>query len=158
MAVATSKLAGRIGWIDAARALGACAIVVLHVFVSTGLNVELNTHRQVAYAVAGIVGCRWAVPAFFMLTGHLMLDPSRDVTAASALRHAKRMLLAIAVFGTAFACMEEVWVRVSSGVPIEPSIALVILADVLTMRTWDHLWFVYAMVGVYLAVPLLILA
>lgn len=155
MASSADKSAGRIGWVDAVRALGACAIVLLHVLVSTNINVDVGTSRQVAYAIVGIVFTRWAVPAFFMLTGFLMLDPSRETSFSSALRHVRRMLLIIAIFGTGFALMEEVWRHISSGVPLGPDVVLMAVGDVLTMRSWDHLWFVYALVGVYLAVPVL---
>ena len=146
---------GRVGWIDAARALGACAIVVLHVMVSTELAVDVSRNREVASAVLGIAGCRWAVPAFFMISGLLMLDPERKVTRAHVLSRVRRLLLVIAIFGTSFALMEEVWIRLAEGMEVGLGIVPIAIMDVLTMQTWDHLWFVYALVGVYLTIPLL---
>ena len=153
MSEARSHGAGRIGWIDMARALGACAIVLLHVFVSTNLAISLSTSRQVAYTVVGIVCCRWVVPAFFMLSGALMLDPERDMSWGRVWKHVRRMLLVIATFGTAFAAIEEVWVRLRDGMEIGVGIVAVIVRDVLTMQTWDHMWFVYSLTIVYLLVP-----
>ncbi len=144
---------GRIGWIDAARAAGAVAIVLLHVLVSTNLAADLSRARRIAYAIVGIVGCRWAVPAFFMVSGALMLNPARSMDWHKVLLHVRRMLLVIATFGTAFALMEEVWTRMRGGMEMGPSLVFIVIRDVLTMRTWDHLWFVYAMAGVYLFVP-----
>ena len=138
---------------DAARAAGAVAIVLLHVLVSTNLAADLSRARRIAYAIVGIVGCRWAVPAFFMVSGALMLNPARSMDWRKVLLHVRRMLLVIASFGTAFALMEEVWTRMRGGMEMGPSLAFIVIRDVLTMRTWDHLWFVYAMAGVYLFVP-----
>lgn len=143
----------RIGWIEWARALGACAIVLLHVLVSTALATELEVGRQLAYAVVGIALCRWAVPAFFMVTGFLLLDPSKDVSWASVRRYVSRMALVLLSFGLAFALMEEAWVRVSAGEPLGLDVLVAALVDVLTAQTWDHLWYVYALMGVYLLVP-----
>ena len=155
MGTSHSGTARRIGWIDAARALGAASIVLLHVLVSTNLALPLSTGRQVAYAIVGIVGCRWAVPAFFMLTGYLLLDPGRTVGWKNVRAHVVRMLVALATFGTAFALIEEVWVRLQQHMELGPVVAFLAVRDVLTMQTWDHLWFVYALAGVYLLVPAL---
>lgn len=153
MTVPQRQSASRIGWVDAVRAGGAIAIVILHVLVSATIAFDISSLRQVLYTLVGIVGCRWAVPAFFMITGYLMLDPHREVDVSYALRHVRRMVLVIALFGTAYALMEEVWVRVSSNNPVDPFVPVLAIADVLTMQTWDHMWFVYALVGVYMLVP-----
>ncbi len=145
----------RVGWIDAARALGACAIVLLHVLVSTNIAFELGSGREVAYAIAGIVASRWVVPAFFLISGVLFLDQGRQMDRHRVMAHVGRMLMTIATFGSVFALMQEVWVRMGEGMPINAGILLVVLVDVLTMRTWDHLWFIYALAGVYLLVPAL---
>ena len=145
----------RVGWIDAARALGSCAIVFLHVLVSTNLAFELSAARRIAYAIAGIVLSRWAVPAFFMISGMLFLDLGREMSRQRVLEHVRRMVLVIVTFGTVFALMQEIWVRMGDGLPINASILPVVVVDVLTMRTWDHMWFVYALAGVYLFVPVL---
>ena len=157
MAAPHSQGGGRIGWIDATRALGAIAIVVLHVLVSTTIAFDIGSLREVLYATVGIIGCRWAVPAFFMLTGYLMLDSSRVVNIQYALRHVRRMLLVILIFGLTFALMEEVWVRISLGEALDPFVVVLAIGDVLTMQTWDHMWFVYALLGVYMFMPLVCL-
>lgn len=144
---------GRMGWIEWARALGACGVVLLHVFVSTVLAVEVGTARLVSYATLGIVFGRWAVPSFFMITGYLLLDGSKHVGWREVRRYVMRMAAVLATFGLAFALLEELWMGLS-----DPSgLSLVVLwravVDVATARTWDHLWYVYALLGVYVFVP-----
>lgn len=146
---------GRIGWIDVARAAGAVSIVLLHVFVSTNIACELSVPRQVAYAVVGITLTRWAVPAFFMVSGLLLLDPNRSMSWGRAWRYARRMLIVLATFGLAFALMEEAFGALSAHTGLSPMLLVNAVVDVLTARTWDHLWYVYATLVAYLALPLL---
>lgn len=145
--------AGRIRWIEWMRALGCCAIVFLHVLVSTAIGMDVSGVREVAYLVLSCVLCRWAVPGFFMVTGFLLLDPERDLPVSKLRRYAGRMACVLLTFGLAFACMEEAWVALSAGSPVTPSLLGLAVWDVLTTRTWDHLWYVYALMGAYVAVP-----
>lgn len=144
----------RVGWIEHTRALGACAVALLHVFVSTQAAIPLEPSRELAYLVANNVLCRWAVPAFFMITGMLLLDPGRPLGWDRVWRYARRMLVVLATFGLVFALMQEVWTCRGSGAPITWKVLLDSVVDVLTMNTWTHLWYVYALAGVYLLLPL----
>ena len=151
--------ARRIEWIDWARALGACSIVFLHVLVSTRIELGeeiLGTSCWVMYAMLEIALCRWAVPSFMMISGMLLLDDCHTFGWEKAWGHAKRMIGVILTFGLVFAAMEASWQSLSDG--IMPSPVAVIwqsVASVATARTWDHLWYVYAMVPAYLAIPVL---
>lgn len=147
--------AGRIHWIEWMRALGCCAIVLLHVLVSTAIKIDMPDIREVAYLVFSCVFCRWAVPAFFMVTGFLLLNPDRDLPASKLRRYAWRMACVLLTFGLAFACMEEAWTALSAGSPVTPALFGRALWDVITTRTWDHLWYVYALMGTYVAIPAL---
>lgn len=147
---------GRIGWIEVARVLGALGVVMLHVFTSAiwAADFELSTMRMTVYAIFGIVFGRWAVPAFFMITGFLLLDPARQVGWQQVRRYAGRMALVLATFGFLFALMEETSYCLADGDPLSPAILVSSVYDVLTASSWDHLWYVYALVFVYLLVPL----
>lgn len=142
----------RIGWIEWVRALGACAVVLLHVFVSTSLSMEIDDVRAGCYAVLGITLCRWAVPGFFMISGYLLLDPSRTYGWPQAKRHAMRMVGVIACFGFAFSLLEEVWNCARAGSSISSWVLVAAVRDVLTASSWDHLWYVYAIMVAYLLV------
>lgn len=143
----------RVGWIDWARALGACGVVLLHVFVSTTIAAEATTTQLAAYAMLGIVFGRWAVPAFFMITGYLLFDESRHMGWREVRRYVVRMVSVLATFGFGFALLEELWVALHSPEGLLPVVVWRAVLDVVTAKTWDHLWYVYALVGVYLLVP-----
>ena len=129
--------------------------MLLHVFVSTSLATEFVPARAVVYTALGIVLGRWAVPAFFMITGLLLMDPTRQVGWRQVGRYALRMVGVLATYGLAFAVMEEAWASIRDGAGLSPLVLWRSVVDVLSASTWDHLWYVYALLGVYLCVPAL---
>lgn len=145
----------RVGWIDWVRALGACSIVFLHVLVSTSLATQIEGARAVAYSVLGIVACRWAVPGFFMISGWLLLDPRKEFGWKKVRDYVVRMLVVLATLGTTFALMQEALPQVQAGEIHLGKLIFAAIADVLCAATWDHLWYVYALLGVYPFVPAL---
>ena len=86
---------------------------------------------------------RWCVPVFLMISGALFLDPARRVT----LRHlyGKNLLRVVVAF--------FVWsyvysfARINAG-PWHKSLSLLLAGP-------SHLWFLKAIAGLYIAVPLL---
>lgn len=147
--------ADRIGWIEWARVLGAVGVVVLHVLTSSFAKVpeDISDARLAGYIVASVMLGRWAVPGFFMITGYLLIDPAREITWTRAWHYAKRMILVLLTFGFAFSLLEEVALSLSAGESLSIEIVVFAARDVLTASSWDHLWYVYALVGVYLLVP-----
>lgn len=147
--------ARRLGWIDWLRALGACSIVLLHVFVSTSLRASVDDPQIVSYTVLGILLCRWAVPGFFMMSGYLLLDPNREFGWSQMRRYVGRMAVVLATFGLVFAIMKEALPQVQAGGLDMVGTLRAAVVDVLTMSTWGHLWYVYALAGIYALVPVI---
>lgn len=144
---------GKIQYFEWARAFGALGIVLLHVFIvicsESSIAVD-DPARFAAYRVLGMVFARWGVPVFLMVSGALLLDPSHEVGLAKLRRYVGRMLFVICTFGLLFALMQE-YVDLGG-----LSLAMVgaSLRDIVFGTTWDHLWYVYAMVGIYALTPL----
>lgn len=110
-----------------------------------------QTEAQRTFFLAAGHFANWHVPVFFMLTGALLLDPARTVTAGKCVKkYALRMVLALAVFGVPFALMARVY-RAGA---LSPEMLWLSVRDVLRGDTWDHLWYVYTLIGVYLLTPL----
>ena len=84
------------------RALACMAIVILHTFYAVaGLQSMTPALRTGAYMVRNAMF--WAVPCFVMVTGALLLDPSRDVTWRKILgRYLPRVLTALVFFTLLF--------------------------------------------------------
>lgn len=144
---------GKVQYFEWARAFGALGIVLLHVFICIARGVPdpgIGTGRLVAYRELGMVLSRWCVPVFLMISGALLLDPAKEVGLAKLRRYVGRMLFVICSFGFVFALMQEY-------VDIGPGWEMVLVAarDVVFQQSWDHLWYVYAMVGLYAVTPVL---
>ena len=92
------------------RACGAVAIVLLHAFVTLHIAGEgsLSPVRVGIEEALSITLTRWAVPAFFMVSGALMLDPSRTMGWDKILRHVWRLVFVLLTFGLAFALVESI--------------------------------------------------
>lgn len=134
------------------RALGAVGIVILHaIFTRHNAGVTMSDSGSLVDGLVCIVAGRWAVPVFFMMSGALMLDPSRSMDWSKTLRHVWRLGFVLLTFGTVF-CLIEAYVD-TGGV----SFAMVCqaLLNLVTARSWDHLWFVYQLMGFYLVTPLI---
>ena len=101
---------GKIGYFEWARALGAQAIVALHVQVACALSQSLSdAHAMSLFVEAEILVplTRWAVPVFFMISGALLLDPERQMGWRKVGRHVWRLALVLLTFGLAFCLMEQ---------------------------------------------------
>jgi surface polysaccharide O-acyltransferase-like enzyme len=139
------------GWL---RAVAAVSIVFMHAIVSTLKDATPAVDDLVARAVGQAVMIpltRWAVPVFFMITGALLLDPEKDVGPDRIRRYVWRMVVVLLTFGLAFN-VSELMVQDGVGLPEALGQGLGLLVS---GYSWDHMWYVYALIGVYLFVPAL---
>lgn len=153
-----------INWFEWARALGALAIVCLHAVVSTTNVPEIASANQVllyAENLAAIPLARWAVPVFFMVTGALLLDPAREMTLERVGRYLWRISFVLLTVGFVFCLMESAATADAalvspSGAPDLAAVARIVLVSFLNLLSgdsWDHLWYLYALLGLYLMTP-----
>ena len=136
------------------RAFGAVAIVILHAFITVQKASDpasITFVRDTAEAWVSIVLTRWAVPAFFMMSGALMLDPARDMSWKKIGWHVWRLVFVLLTIGFAFCIVEEALEVGSLG----PAVVLEAFLNLLCGKSWDHLWFVYKLIGFYLITPVL---
>jgi surface polysaccharide O-acyltransferase-like enzyme len=88
---------------------------------------------------------RFAVPLFMMITGTLIFDNNYKF-------HLKKSVLKIALPLLTWSLIYIVWVRLSS----PNNISLTAAGKFLFVRHLDyniHLWYLYALIGIYLTVP-----
>lgn len=144
----------RIEYLEWARAFGALGIVVLHVLIAITRAVPdpgIGTGRLVAYREIGMLLSRWCVPVFLMVSGTLLLSPSKDVGLPKLRRYVGRMLFVICTIGFVFALMQE-YVRQGG---LGWAMLGIAARDVIFAQSWSHLWYLYAMVGLYALTPVL---
>ncbi|MBP3885468.1 MAG: acyltransferase family protein, partial [Olsenella sp.] len=96
---------------------------------------------------------RWAVPVFLMITGSLLLDPGRELGLARIGRYLWRISFVLLTVGFLFCLMES-----AAGAPgltpsALPGLAWTSFVNLLSGDSWDHLWYLYALLVLYLLTP-----
>lgn len=137
--------------IDALRIAAAIAVVTLHV-ASSCMSNNVPAPGETVTAVLTCVHLltRWASPVFFMITGYC-LTMKQQCTYKYCLSRVQRYVSVLFTVGLFYALMEEVYT--AGG--INGSVAAAAVLRVFSGRLWDHMWFVYAIIGVYLVMPVL---
>ena len=144
----------RVACFEWARALGCVAIVALHVYTTLWESVGRASFGPARAFVEGSLSIllgRWAVPVFLMVTGALLLDPDKDVGWERLRRYIGRMLFVLATFGLAFCLIESVYDHRAFSIAVVGEAVW----HLLTAQSWGHLWYVYALLGLYALTPVL---
>lgn len=140
----------RVTYFDWLRGMATLAVVVLHMFnkiLTDHPTAELGVPMVVAWTELQLLFTRWAVPIFLMVTGALLLDPKREVRWPKLGRYILRMAETLAIFCPVYACVSAKTVSLEA---IGKG-----LVDLVTQGSWDHLWYPYALIGLYLLTPIL---
>mgnify|MGYP003256142155 CR=1 FL=1 len=147
--MATTK---KIEFFEWARAFGALAVILLHLFSSQLDNYSVSVigeWRAVAYTTIQIAFTRWAVPVFLMISGALLLNKSKTLPYKKIWSYILRMLLVLLIFGYAFCITELVFHEKTVSV----SIILTAFLNLLQGDSWSHMWYIYALIGLYILTP-----
>ena len=140
----------RVTYFDWLRGAATATVVLLHEFnmvLSNHEIAELGAPLYVAWSWLQIALVRWAVPCFLMISGALLLDPRRELGWRKLARYVLRMVAVLAVFCPVYACVSARGVNAAA--------VLEGLRKALYQESWDHLWYVYALMGLYLLTPVL---
>lgn len=145
MSARTARVSGggqkRVLYLDFLRAVAPIFVVFIHTAVTLGGQ----TPRIHVIQEFG----RWAVPIFFMISGSLLLNPKKEFSIGTFYRkNVKRLVIALVVWLVLYSCF------------------FTFTGDYEGMRTYYlgfnffsgcsyHLWFLIAMIGVYILMPLL---
>lgn len=91
----------------------------------------------------------WAVPVFVMITGYLLMP--RNISYVKAFEYFKRILVLLLFFGGVFSVIENVYIFKC----LDIKIILKSCCDVFMGESWEHLWYLYMLLGLYLILPIL---
>ena len=139
--------------ISVLRIIATIAIVLLH-------TCSAMSDNYAAYSLAGTklyilssiaLLLRWAVPAFFMISGAVLIKRDRNITYKDAFKYCKRILLALVLFGIMYSMM-EIFMHEKT---LSFQIFLQACSNVLTGNSWSFLCFLYSIIGIYLILPLI---
>ncbi|MBR3275995.1 MAG: acyltransferase [Eubacterium sp.] len=134
------------------RTIACIAIIFIHV-LNQGISkyaASIPTTYMAYWSVLN--NMKWGVPAFMMVTGMLLLDPERKVTYPKLFSsYVARALKALICFGVIFTVLDTIYAAGTGSNPGE-TFKNGIYA-VFAGQSWAHLWYLYALIGLYLLLP-----
>lgn len=137
-------------YLSVLKCVGMLAVIGIHVFCT-----PVSRWRG-SFSAAGLwagvfltdVLRAWAVPVFVMVSGALFLG--REVSVGKMFgKYILRLVLVLLTFGTLYALMEIIFAERSFSV----GMLAVALRNVYAGALWDHMWFVYMCIGLYVVTP-----
>lgn len=137
--------------IEYIRAIACIGVVLIHVFKSAHDIYTGMPDWAMLFCATFVNNLRWCVAVFLMISGYLLLDPAKNITLPKIARYIWRIVVVLAVFGTGFALMELVFNQKTVTLSMLPQALL----NMLTGKTWDHLWYLYTLIMLYCFLPLL---
>lgn len=133
-------------WVDVIRTIAIFAVVLVH--VTAPITLEFGNVAAWNWHVGNALDslARPCVPLFFMISGYLLLG--RDEPAAIFFRKRLTRIAAPMIFWSLF-------YLIFTNRNAFSALQWTDLTDLLTSPAEYHLWFLYALIAVYLLVPLL---
>ena len=133
------------------RVFAMFSVILIHVFVTarTDFNNQLFSNRVVTEVFSQIL--HFGVPIFFMITGTLFLNKNKEISIEILYKkYIFKYIMGIVVFGWAFSAME---IFFSEGLSI--SILTKGFLNMIEGKSWEHMWYLYSLVGVLIFLPIL---
>lgn len=122
------------------RMLSFVFVIVIHVTNYFCRAYGKIPQGEYLFSLALDTAARVSVPCFFMISGALLLG--RQESLRKHLRRLARFLIVLAVWSAVY----YLWNRFYMGTPYQ-------LSNILTEPAEAHLWYLYAMIPIYLALP-----
>ncbi len=132
-------------YIDVLRAIATIAVIIAHVS-SRNWYENIGTPDWKVFTIYDVL-CRFSVPIFFMISGCLFLNSEKDRSFLELLKNNVFKMVIFLIFWSVVYKMAYVL--------IEGKSITTALLEILNGDTQVHLWFVYAIIGLYLLIPLL---
>jgi len=135
-------------YLDYLRGFATIAVIVIHVSAQYWGGYYGSISWLIFTGYEGV--CRVAVPLFFMISGCLFLDKKRDKSLKSLYTVTIKRLVVFLVFWSLiykmiyFPAEGQFWSKM-----------LVALSEIAVGNTQVHLWYIYAIIGLYIISPIL---
>lgn len=137
--------------IDLLRVMSAIAVIVIHVVTAPLNNVTGPVAPSVKNTLSALHALSfWAVPVFFMITGYCVAL-KKECTYKYCLSHVVKFIAVLFTVGLFYALLEEVFTART----VNTAIVLRCLQKVVSGNLWDFMWYIYAIIGIYLVLPLI---
>lgn len=137
--------------IDVLRIISAIAVIMIHVVTSPVYNSANVINTSVENNLELIKDLMlWSVPVFFMITGYCLLK-KQECTYKYCFSHVFKYLEVLFSVGLFYSLMEEIFTAKT----INYTLVIKSVLNVISGNLWDHMWFVYSIIGVYLVMPVI---
>lgn len=137
--------------IDILRTASAFAVIVFHIVSMPIVNEAQGLSAEAAQVLKILRSLtHGSVLIFFMITGFCLLSRT-DCSYEYCFRHVRKYLCALFTVGLFYGLLEQVYVQRT----IHAGVLLTSLENVVSGALWDHLWYVYAIIGIYLVLPVI---
>jgi surface polysaccharide O-acyltransferase-like enzyme len=142
------------GYLNILRVYACITVVIYHAFLYIilfhGSSLTIS-EEQICTIMINL--WLWRLPTFAMISGVLFLNPQKEISLKKLFtKYILRIVLALFLFGVPYAFLEiffDAHYRFNAG---QTGQAII---NVLQGKTWDHMWYLYMITGLYLFVPLL---
>ena len=135
------------------RIICACAVIFIHTcscLTDNYTNFLMSDSQYKILSKLAQLG-RFAVPCFFMLTGYLLIRKETVYSYKIVFeKYIVKIILTLLIFGTIFSMMEIVF---NEGFNLKTLYKSII--NVIENKSWSHLWYLYSLIGIYLALPII---
>lgn len=137
--------------IDLLRVISAIAVIIIHIVSAPVVNSPIEVDAALKTNL-GLVHTlmNWSVPVFFMMTGFCLMK-KKECTYKYCFAHVVKYVCVLFTVGLFYAFLEEVFIAKTVSIPILIRSAL----NVVSGNLWDHMWFVYTIIGIYMVMPII---
>ncbi len=136
-------------WLDNVRLAASFAVIVLHVAAIVVLKSDFGSSSWWAGNIYDSF-VRWCIPVFVMLSGALLLDPSKSGDFALFYKkRISRILIPLAFWSVFFLC----WNYSKTFVTGNKTTVLSLLGTLASGKPHYHMWFLFMIAGLYAFTP-----
>lgn len=143
----------RIMYIDLLRILSIVAVIVLHITAS--LLTRTNDFTTTSWWVSNVFNsiCRFAVPVFFMISGAMILRIEVKSYKGFYKKRILPLIIPLLTWSLIYGYYKEYYILKSQMSAYE--FILDFGKKLVTDGNYVHLWFLYAIIAIYMTVPLI---
>lgn len=129
---------------DLLKIIACFAVIMIHTTAENWYTDEISAYWIVNNSYNAL--SKWSVPAFIMVSGALFL--SRDIPLKKLFtKYILKMAVLLFAWGMFYWCFAEK--------SISPDVLLQSLKKVLSGKVYSHLWYLFALIGLYLITPVI---
>ena len=136
--------------IDLLRVISAVAVIIIHTVSSPVANSAVENDSLLSNLEMIHALMNWSVPVFFMITGYCLLR-KENCSYKYCFSHVVKYICVLFTVGLFYALLEEVFVSKTANV----SVLAKSIMNVVSGNLWDHMWFIYSIIGIYLVMPII---